>query len=144
MQPQLLFSKWTKVAALLLMGGALAWTIKLSVIISTNGQVIDTGAAALFMKIGLFLLLIGSTGIGNRLSENRVPFLRVIAILISPLFLIAPIFLFSFLTGPLVKNSSLWYAQQEAPIAVAVVVSLIIGLLLYKSYKPAARKVSTQ
>lgn len=139
MQLHLLFSKWTKVAALLLMGGALAWAIKLSVIIATNGQVITTGAAALFMKIGLLLLLIGSTGIGNRLSVNRVPVLRVIAIIVSPLFLIAPIFLFSFIAGPLFKNSSLWYAQQEAPIAVAVAVSLIIGFLLYKSYKPIAR-----
>ena len=139
MQIKSLFSQWTKVAAILLIGGALAWTIKLGVIVSTNGAIIDTGAAALFMKIGLVLLLIGSTGIGSRLGKNRQPFLRIIAILLSPVILIGLIFLFGFIMGPLFKNTSIWYAEQEAPILIAVMVSLVVGSLLLKSLKPVVR-----
>lgn len=136
MQLKSLFAQWTKVAALLLIGGALAWMIKLAVIISTNGEVINTGAAALFMKIGLVLLLIGSTAIGNRLGKNRQLFVRIIAIILSPVILIGLILLLGFITGPLFKSTSIWYAEQEAPILIAVVVSLVVGSLILKSYKP--------
>ena len=138
MQPKL-FSNWTQLAALLLMGGATAWIIKLSVIVSTNGQVIDTGAAALFMKIGILLLAIGSTGIGHRLSTNKATWLRVIAMVLSPVLLFTLFFLVGFIATPLFKNISLWYAQQEAPIAIAVVVSLLVGFALYRNYRPAVR-----
>lgn len=138
MQLKSLSTKWTRIAGLLLMGGALAWTIKLCVIIATNGRIIDTGAAAVFMNIGLVLLVVGSTGIGNRLSVNRTLLLRSIAILISPFVVFGSFFLFGMLTGPLFKNSGVWYAQQEAPIALAVVVYLVAGLLLYRSYQRAA------
>ncbi len=137
MQLKSFFSNWTKVAALLLMGGALAWIIKLGVIVSTNGEVIDTGAAALLMKVGIISLAIGSTGIGNRLSANRALWLRIIAIVLSPAILFALFLLAGFIAGPLFKNINLWYAQQEAPIAIAVVVSSFIGILLYRNYKPA-------
>jgi hypothetical protein len=134
-----IFSKWTQVAGVLLMGAALAWAIKLSVIISTNGRIINTGAAALFMKIGLLLFLIGSTGIGNRLSRNSNLFLRTTAILLSPVAVFCSIFLLGMATGPLFRNSSVWYAPQEAPIAFAVVLYIAVGYFLYRSYKPAVR-----
>ena len=135
MQLRLLFSKWTQIAGLLLMAGALAWALKLGVIISTNGQIIDTGAAALLMKIGLFSLFVGSTGIGNRLSHSWPAALRVVAIVISPLLVFGSIFLLGMLTGPLFRNSSVWYAQQEAGIGVAAIVYLTAGFFLYRSYK---------
>lgn len=134
-----LFSNWTQLAALLLMGGATAWIIKLGVIVSTNGQVIDTGAAALFMKIGIILLAIGSTGIGSRLTAHKATWQRVIAIVLSPLMLFALFFLVGFVATPLFKNISLWYAEQEAPIAIAVIVSLLVGIVLYRNYQPAVR-----
>ena len=138
MQLKSLFSRWTQVAGLLLMGGALAWAIKLAVIISTNGRIIDTGAAALFMKIGLLLFAIGSTGIGNRISLNRNIFLRTIAILLSPVVVFGSFLLFGMISGPLAKNIEVWYAQQEAGIAVAAVAYIAIGYLLYKSWRPVA------
>jgi uncharacterized membrane protein len=130
-----LFSRWTRLAALLLMGGALAWTLKLAIIISTNGQIIDTGPAAFLMKVGLVLLFVGSTAIGNRLGANRTLWQRIIAIMISPLLLFASFLPFALMTGPLLENSPIWYAQQEAPIAIAVIVSFSIGYLLYTSYQ---------
>ncbi|MGV3657144.1 MAG: hypothetical protein ACO1NX_04290 [Chitinophagaceae bacterium] len=136
MQIKTFFSNWTKVAALLLMVGALAWIIKLGVIVSTKGEVIDTGIAALLMKVGIITLTLGSTGIGSRLSLNRALWLRVIAILLSPVLLFACFLAAGFIAGPLFKNINLWYAEQEAPIALAVVVSSIIGITLYRNYKP--------
>jgi hypothetical protein len=136
MQSKTLFSKWTQIASLLLIGGALAWALKLGVIISTNGRIIDTGAAALLMKIGLVMLVFGSTGIGSRLSADRKLWLRTIAIIVSPVVVFGLFLLFARLLGPLFKYSSLWYAQQEAPIALAVVFYMTIGYFLYKSYKP--------
>src|SRR5215218_7712118 len=135
MQLRSLFSRWTQVAGLLLMGGALAWTIKLCIIIATNGRIINTGAAALLMKIGIVLLLVGSTGIGNRLSRNRTLWLRIIAIILSPVVVFGSLILIGTFIVPLFQHIDLWYAQQEAPIALAVVVCMPIGYILYKSYK---------
>jgi uncharacterized membrane protein len=136
MQLKTVFTRWTRLAALLLMGGAFAWTLKLAVIISTNGEIIDTGAAAFLMKVGLVLLLIGSTGIGNRLSQNRQLWLRIAAILISPFLLFAAFLPFAFIASPLFEKIPLWYAQEEAPIAIAVLVSFTVGYFLYRSYQP--------
>jgi hypothetical protein len=135
---KLLFSRWTQVAGLLLMGGALAWTIKLCIIVATNGRIIDTGAAALLMKIGIVLLLVGSTGIGNRLSRNHTLWLRIIAIILSPVVIFGSLMLIGNFIVPLFQHIDLWYAQQEAPIVLAVVVCMPIGYLLYKSYKSVA------
>jgi hypothetical protein len=143
MQLKLLFSKWTQVAGLLLIGGAIAWTIKLAVIIATDGRIITTGAAALLMKIGIVLLVLGSTGIGNRLSLNRNLLLRAIAIILSPVVAFGTLLLFGTIINPILNpvlaNSGVWYAQQEAPIALAVVFFLAVGYLLYRSYKPLAQ-----
>lgn len=135
-----LFSKWTQIAALLLIGGAFAWIIKLTVIVATNGQVINTGAAALFMKLGLLMLGIGSTGIGYRLSLHRSLLLRIAAIILSPVVVFASLLVLAKLIDPLFNTllsySNVWYAQQEAPIALAVIFYLFIGYLLFRSYKP--------
>jgi hypothetical protein len=135
MQAKSLFSNWTPLAALLLIGGALAWMLKLAVIIYTNGQIINTGAAALLMKVGLLMLLVGSTGIGYRLSKNRTLLLRVLAMVLSPLVLFGSFLLFAMISTPLFENSQVWYAQQEAPIGLAVFVYMAIGYLLYRSSK---------
>jgi hypothetical protein len=138
MQLKSLFSKWTQVAGLLLMGGALAWTIKLCIIIATNGRIINTGAAALLMKVGIVLLLVGSTGIGNRLSRNRKLWFRIVAIILSPVVVFGSLILIGTFIVPLFQHIDLWYAQQEAPIALAVVICMPIRYILYKSYKSVA------
>jgi hypothetical protein len=143
MKLKLIFSKWTQVAGLLLIGGALAWFIKLVVIVSTNGRIINTGAAALLMQIGLLMLVIGSTGIGYRLSINRPILLRTMAIILSPVLAFGPCFLLGTIISPLFQNSRVWYVEQEAPIALAVIVYLSIGGLLYRSYRFIAHDHTT-
>jgi hypothetical protein len=132
---KLIFSQWIQIAGLMLIIGALAWTIKLIIIISTDGRIIDTGAAAFFMKVGLLMLIPGSTGIGLRLTVKRNIFLRVIAIILSPALMFGSFILFSAITNPLFNGSSIPYAQEEAPIGLAVIVYLIVGYILVNSKK---------
>ncbi len=124
-----------------MIGGALAWILKLGVIISTNGRIIDTGAAALLMKVGLILLAVGSTGIGHRLSLHRAVLIKVVAIILSPVLAFGLFLLFAKvvtpLISPVIESSNVWYAQQEAPIGLAVLFFLTVGYLLFRSYKPA-------
>ena len=127
------FSSWTQVAGVLLMSGALAWALKLTVIISTNGRIIDTGAAALFMKIGLLTLVVGSTGIGNYLSNNKAILWRALAILLSPVVVFGSFLLIGTLLAPLFQHTGIWYAPQEAPIAAIVLIYAVIGYLLFRT-----------
>ncbi|NTS42168.1 hypothetical protein HRG84_14790 [Flavisolibacter sp. BT320] len=128
-----IFTNWTQIASALLLAGSLAWAIKLSVIIATNGRIIDTGAAAMLMTVGLPLLVIGSTSIGHRIAANKTTLLRILAILLSPLVLFGACFLLTTSLAPLVTNSSVPYAAQELPIAVVVLVCLPTGYGLFKS-----------
>lgn len=133
MQLKLIFTNWTRVAALLLIAGALAWAIKLGVIIATDGRIITTGAASFFMKAGLLLLFVGSTGIGNHLCQHRTRVLRTLAILLSPAMVIGLALILATITSPLFVNSKVWYAQQEAPIGIVAAVCFVIGSFLYRS-----------
>lgn len=137
MERRNVFSNWTQTAALFLIGGALSWTMKLLVIIATNGRIIDTGAAALLMKTGMLLLLVGSTSFGSGITANRNRFLRAGAILLSPLVVFGTCFLLTTALNPLVEGSGVWYAAQELPIAVVVLVCFPLGLLLLRRYQPA-------
>lgn len=112
------------------MGSGAAWMIKLGVIITTNGRIIDTGAAAVCMAVGLVFLLIGSTGIGFSLSRHQALWLRVLAIACSPALVFGSFFIFGFLSSRIFQDSSISYAQQEAPIAFAAVFYLVVGFLL--------------
>ncbi|WP_139307883.1 hypothetical protein [Pontibacter flavimaris] len=130
---KLIFSRWAQVAGLFLIGGTLAWAIKLAVIVATNGRIITSGAAAFFMATGIVLLLIGSTGIGYYLSRNRRMLVRAIAIILSPALVFGSFILIGMVTNPLLQNSSIWYAQQEAPIGVGVIVYMLVGYFLFRS-----------
>jgi hypothetical protein len=53
--------------------GGVAWILKLWVIVATDGRVVATGAAGAFYDLGLYLLMVGSTGVGLRLAITRNP-----------------------------------------------------------------------
>jgi hypothetical protein len=57
--------KWWIAGTSLIVGG-FAWLLKLGVIVATDGRVTTTGAAGAFFALGLFSLLLGSTGVGLR------------------------------------------------------------------------------
>ncbi len=53
--------------------------MKLWVIVATDGRVQYTGAAGAFFTLGLYSLLVGSTGLGLRLAMNQESAIRVCA-----------------------------------------------------------------
>lgn len=128
-----IFAQWNRVAGYLLIAGALAWMFKLIVIVSTNGRIIDTGPAAILMTAGLILLFIGSTGIGFSIARTRGIVIRIVSILISPALLFGSFLLMGTISEPLFRDSIFWYAPQEAPIALAVLLSLAVGLRLSRN-----------
>ena len=63
---------WFTIAATVLILGGVAWMLKLWVSVATDGRVVATGATGAFLELGLFLLLVGSTGVGLRdLTADR-------------------------------------------------------------------------
>jgi len=126
------FAQWNRVAGYLLIAGALAWMFKLVVIVSTNGRIINTGPAAVLMTAGLILLFVGSTGIGFQFARTRGIFVRIVSILVSPALLFGSFILCGMMSEPLFRDSVFWYAPQEAPIGIAVLLSLAVGLFLSK------------
>ena len=128
-----IFAQWNRVAGYLLIAGALAWMFKLVVIVSTNGRIINTGPAAVLMTAGLILLFIGSTGIGFSLARTRGMVIRAVSILLSPALLFGAFIFMGMISEPLFRDSVFWYAPEEAPIGLAVLLSLAVGLRLSRS-----------
>jgi hypothetical protein len=79
---------WIAIAGTAPIAGGVAWLSKLWVIVATDGRVVATGAAATFLDLGLYLLIVGSTGIGVRLMMNQEPSMRVVLAVASPLVLL--------------------------------------------------------
>jgi hypothetical protein len=69
----LLLRLWIAIAGTALIFGGVASLLKLWVIVATDGRVVATGAAGIFFDLGLYLLLVGSTGVGLRLAKTTNP-----------------------------------------------------------------------
>lgn len=122
--------RWIGIAGAALTASGVAWLSKLAVIVATSGRVTDTGAAGLFFLLGFVLLLIGSTGVGLRLTMNRALPLRLLAALLSPIALIVLLVTLGAVLGPLVGDSGPDYAREEANIVALAVLSLAVGAML--------------
>ena len=126
--------------------------MKLWVIVATDGRVVATGAAGAFFDIGLYSLLVGSTGLGVRLTRNQEPALRGVAALGSPVVFVLAFALFSAVGyavlavgGVLVGTSPPGYLLEEAGIFISAVVWLAIGLaLLFGSVREPRKAVPHQ
>jgi O-antigen ligase len=111
--------------------------LKLWVIVATDGRVVATGAAGAFFDLGFYSLLVGSTGLGVRLTRNQEPALRGVAAVGSPIIFVLAFALFSAVGsailavgGVLVGVSPPGYLFGEAGIFISAVVWLAIGLVL--------------
>ena len=69
---------WMAIAGTALIAGGVAWLLKLWVIVATDGRVVATGAAATFLELGLYLLMVGSTGVGLRLGMSQETSMRIV------------------------------------------------------------------
>ena len=111
--------------------------MKLWVIVATDGRVVATGAAGAFFDLGFYSLLVGSTGLGVRLTMNQEPEMRGVAAVGSPVVFILSFALFSGIgyailaVGDAFAGISLpSYLLEEAGIFISAVVWLIIGVIL--------------
>ncbi len=127
---------WIALAGVALVVAGMAWLSKLAVIVATDGRVAYTGAAGAFFAIGLYLLLIGSTRVGLRLTADKDTGSRIAGVVLSPVVFVVS---FMVLQGVVV---GLWditqafaglgpdYFREEATILLTAVASLMIGVTL--------------
>jgi hypothetical protein len=132
-----LWKWWIAIAGTALVVGGVAWLLKLWVIVATDGRVVATGAAGAFYDIGLYSLMVGSTGVGLRLAINLENTLRVTLAVLSPIAF--SLLLAAFLgigyalvaTGRIIVGDALpSYLLDEGGIFVSAVVGIVAGLWL--------------
>ena len=128
---------WTAIAGTILVVGGVAWILKLWVIVATDGRVVATGAAGAFFDLGFYSLLVGSTGLGVRLTMNQEPAMRGVAAVGSAVVFILSFALFSgigyailVVGGAFAGISPSSYLLEEVGIFISAVVWLIIGVIL--------------
>ena len=139
---------WTTIAGTMLFIGGVAWILKLWVIVATDGRVVATGAAGAFYDLGLYLLMVGSTGVGLRLAMNQEPSMRVLLALASPLALFFLFAIFLVIGYALVAIGRVFvgdalpsYLLEEGGIFISAVVGLVAGTWLVAYAVP---RVATQ
>ncbi len=132
-----LWKWWIAIAGTALIVGGVAWLLKLWVIVATDGRVVATGAAGAFYELGLYSLMVGSTGVGLRLTMKLETSLRVTLAVVSPLafFVLFGIFLgigYALVAiGRLIVGDALpSYLLEEGGIFLSAVVGLVAGIWL--------------
>ena len=133
----LLWKWWIAIAGTSLVVGGVAWLLKLWVIVATDGRVVATGAAGAFFDLGLYSLLVGSTGVGLRLTMKLETALRVALAVVSPfafpvMFAICSLIGYALVAiGRLIVGDALpSYLLEEGGIFVSAVVGLAAGIWL--------------
>ena len=133
----LLWKLWIAIAGTSLVVGGVAWLLKLWVIVATDGRVVATGAAGAFFDLGLYSLLVGSTGVGLRLTMKLETALRVALAVASPfafpiLFAICSLIGYALVAiGRLIVGDALpSYLLEEGGIFVSAVVGIVAGIWL--------------
>ena len=126
--------RWISIAGTVLVIGGVSWLLKLAVIVATGGRVTDTGAAAVFYVLGLVLLLVGSTGLGLRLTINGTIAMRVLAVVLSPVVLFTSFVLLDSIGRAVVGDRGPDYVPDEAGILLAAVAWLALGYVLLSKW----------
>ncbi len=128
---------WIAIAGTSLVVGGVAWLLKLWVIVATDGRVVATGAAGAFFDLGLYLLMVGSTGVGLRLAMNQETSMRVVLAVASQLVFGVLFTLFLVIgyalvaIGRVIVGEALpSYLLEEGGIFISAVVGLVVGIWL--------------
>jgi hypothetical protein len=132
-----LWKWWIAIAGTALVVGGVAWLLKLWVIVATDGRVVATGAAGAFFDLGFYSLIVGSTGVGLRLTMKLENSLRVLLAVVSPFAFFLLFGIFSGIgyalvaIGRLIVGDALpSYLLEEGGIFVSAVVGLLAGIWL--------------
>ncbi|HEV2107923.1 MAG TPA: hypothetical protein VGR16_06650 [Thermomicrobiales bacterium] len=120
--------RWITFGSIAATLGGLSWLAKMAVIIATDGEVNDEGAAAFFYILGAALMMIGSTAVGVLLAGRRPRWTLVVAVALSPIFFIISFSILDGVAKPLVGDRGPAYLQDEAGIVTTAVAWLILGI----------------
>ena len=122
--------------------------MKLWVVVATDGRMVATGAAGAFFDIGFYSLLVGSMGLGLRLTKNEHPVTRIAAAVGSPFAFVLSFFAFDLVGYALLNIGRAIlgvavpsYLLGETGIFISAVVWLAIGLALLFGSVREPRKV---
>lgn len=120
-------TRWTRISAMLLLGGGIAFVLKLIVIPTTGGKDYESGAIAFFFFAGMIGLLVGSTTVGSRLAEHAPLPVYVVALLLSPIAAWIVFIALDSVLAPVGEAGPDWY-EDEGGITVTAVLMIVAGL----------------
>jgi len=124
-------ARWTRISAMILVGGGIAFFLKLVAIPTTGGEDFESGVVAFLFFAGIFGMFVGATALGSRLAERASLAVYVLALVLSPIVIA---FVFSALDDglkPIGEAGPDWYVA-EAGITVIAVLMIVAGLWLLR------------
>jgi hypothetical protein len=125
--------RWMEIASIAAALGGLSWLTKVAVILATDGEVVDEGAAAFFYLLGAALMLVGSTAIGTFLAGRQSRLVLVLAVVLSPIVFVISYALLDGLAKPLVGDRGPTYWGDEVGILSTGLAWLVLGIGILKA-----------
>jgi hypothetical protein len=116
---------------MILVGGGIAFFLKLVAIPTTGGEDSESGAIALLYLAGMFGMLVGSTALGSRLAEHAPLAVYVIALVLSPVVIWVVFIALDGGLKPIGEAGPDWYVD-EAGITASAVLMVGTGLWLLR------------
>jgi len=131
-----------RAAGLLALAAALAWSLKLGLIVSNGGENLDEGLVAVAYMLGLALFVATGAALGLALTTGRAAWLRGFGALLGPIAVLVLVGVLSSVGEPLVGDAGPSWLPDEVEIGLMVLVGLVAaGLLLRRRPEPARRGV---
>jgi hypothetical protein len=124
-------ARWAAVSGIIAMAGGTSWLLKLGVIVGTGGDVVDTGAAALFYLLGAALLVIGAALIGLWLTAGLGIVVRAVGAVVGVLVFFATFVVLDAVAKGIVGQRGPDYAADESGIFLTAVFWLAIGVVAW-------------
>ena len=124
-------AKWMRIALTIFVAGGVAFFLKLLAIPTTGGEDFESPVVALFFFAGMFGMLVGSTGVGARLTLNAPLPVYLLAVVLSPIVIWFVFLVFDEGLKPIGELGPPWY-EVEAGITLMAILMVVVGLLLLK------------
>jgi peptidoglycan/LPS O-acetylase OafA/YrhL len=122
--------RWRTTSGRVAIAGGLAWLAKLTVIVATGGEIIDSGPAALFYLSGLALLLLGGALAGLWYTAGRGLFGRIAGGIAGAAGFLVSFAILDSVGGSVIGQRGPEYAAAEIGILLTALLWLAMGLWL--------------